>query len=205
VFNASSLAQAARFDVITGNWSTSPAVGLCNFSSSVTPTMVKVLSWNDPARTDLPGDADITLTEQSGGTTMFGTALTANRKVILPSTASTQLFNGWKRRIIKTTAAGTSFSITIYKSDGTTVIATIPAAVTGEVNIRWDRSPPAGGLGGFTIESRATPLVDSGYTAMTGTADKATALATSAVTLPQLAGRVMALQAALTAAGVVSA
>jgi len=42
---------------------------------------------------------------------------------------------------------------------------------------------------------------DTGWTAMTGTTDKATAYDTATVTLPQLAGRVMALQAALTAHG----
>lgn len=46
---------------------------------------------------------------------------------------------------------------------------------------------------------------DTGWTAMTGTADKATAFATSTVTLAQLAGRVMALQTALTAHGIVGA
>lgn len=42
---------------------------------------------------------------------------------------------------------------------------------------------------------------DTGWTAMIGTTDKATAYDTATVTLPQLAGRVMALQAALTAHG----
>jgi hypothetical protein len=46
---------------------------------------------------------------------------------------------------------------------------------------------------------------DTGWTAMTGTPDKATAFATSTVTLSQLAGRVMSLQAALTAHGIVGA
>ncbi len=42
---------------------------------------------------------------------------------------------------------------------------------------------------------------DTGWGAMTGTPDKATAFATSSVTLAQLAGRVMSLQAALTTHG----
>lgn len=46
---------------------------------------------------------------------------------------------------------------------------------------------------------------DTGWTAMTGTADEATAYATGTVTLPQLAGRVMALQAALTTHGLIGA
>ena len=46
---------------------------------------------------------------------------------------------------------------------------------------------------------------DTGWTVMTGTSDKATAYATSTVTLAQLAGRVMALQAALTTHGLIGA
>lgn len=42
---------------------------------------------------------------------------------------------------------------------------------------------------------------DTGWTAMTGSTNKATSYATSTVTLAQLAGRVMALQAALTTHG----
>lgn len=44
---------------------------------------------------------------------------------------------------------------------------------------------------------------DTGWVAMTGTPDESTAYATSTVTLPQLAGRVMALQAALTTHGLI--
>lgn len=44
----------------------------------------------------------------------------------------------------------------------------------------------------------------TGWTAMTGTADKATARATSTITLEQLAERVKAIQDALTAAGILA-
>jgi hypothetical protein len=46
---------------------------------------------------------------------------------------------------------------------------------------------------------------DTGWTAMTGTPDKATSYATSTVTLAQLAGRVMAMQTALTTHGILGA
>lgn len=46
---------------------------------------------------------------------------------------------------------------------------------------------------------------DTGWTAMTGTTDKASAFATSTVTLAQLAGRVMAMQTALTTHGLLGA
>ena len=46
---------------------------------------------------------------------------------------------------------------------------------------------------------------DTGWTAMTGTPDKASAFATGSVTLAQLAGRVMSMQAALTTHGLLGA
>lgn len=46
---------------------------------------------------------------------------------------------------------------------------------------------------------------DTGWTAMTGTPDESTSYATGSVTLPQLAGRVMALQTALTTHGLIGA
>jgi hypothetical protein len=45
----------------------------------------------------------------------------------------------------------------------------------------------------------------TGFTAMTGSPDKATSYATGSVTTAQLAGRVAALQAALTAHGIIGA
>jgi hypothetical protein len=44
---------------------------------------------------------------------------------------------------------------------------------------------------------------DTGWTAMTGTPDESTSYATGTITLPQLAGRVMALQTALTTHGLI--
>jgi hypothetical protein len=58
------------------------------------------------------------------------------------------------------------------------------------------------------IKINSTQVVqqrETGYTAMTGTSDKATAYATSTVTLAQLAGRVMALQTSLTTHGLIGA
>lgn len=62
---------------------------------------------------------------------------------------------------------------------------------------------------GFTgIQFNGTQVVgarDTGWTAMTGTSNESTAYATSTVTLAQLAGRVMALQTALTTHGLIGA
>ena len=54
-------------------------------------------------------------------------------------------------------------------------------------------------------ETQVVGVRATGWTAMTGTTDKASAFATSTVTLVQLAGRVMALQAALTLHGLIGA
>jgi hypothetical protein len=58
------------------------------------------------------------------------------------------------------------------------------------------------------LRINATQVVgarDTGWNAMTGSSDKGTAYDTATVTLPQLAGRVMALQAALTTHGLLGA
>lgn len=61
---------------------------------------------------------------------------------------------------------------------------------------------------GGSLQVSGTKVVgarDTGWTAMTGSPDKATAYATGTVTLAQLAGRVAFLQAALTAHGLIGA
>jgi hypothetical protein len=69
---------------------------------------------------------------------------------------------------------------------------------------------PKGALGGYQftptgIKLNGVQVVgarETGWAAMTGAADKATVYAVGTVTLPQLAGRVKAMQDALTAAGI---
>lgn len=61
---------------------------------------------------------------------------------------------------------------------------------------------------GKVLKNNSTQVLgarNTGWTAMTGSADKATAYDTSTITLPQLAGRVMNLQIALTTHGVIGA
>lgn len=57
----------------------------------------------------------------------------------------------------------------------------------------------------FLNDVKVVGTRDTGWTAMTGSTDKATSYATSTVTLAQLAGRVMAIQAALTTHGILGA
>lgn len=62
------------------------------------------------------------------------------------------------------------------------------------------------GTAGYAISgTKVVGARDTGWTAMTGSADESTAYATGTVTLAQLAGRVMALQAALTTHGLIGA
>ena len=62
------------------------------------------------------------------------------------------------------------------------------------------------GVNGYAINGiKVVGARDTGWTAMTGTANEATVYDTATVTLAQLAGRVMALQAALTTHGLIGA
>ena len=81
---------------------------------------------------------------------------------------------------------------------------------TGAIKARWDGSANwslAGTVAAATAYKVGADQVvgarDTGWTAMTGTPDKATPYATSTVTLAQLAGRVAELQAILTAHGLI--
>jgi hypothetical protein len=82
--------------------------------------------------------------------------------------------------------ANKSFSAVIHSPTGTNTHQW--SAATYKVN------------GVQVLTSRQT-----GFVAMTGTPDKGSTFATSSVTLAQLAGRVMSLQAALTSHGIIGA
>ena len=80
---------------------------------------------------------------------------------------------------------------------------------SGGLDVGSNADPAAGYVNALNGHKVATTQVVgariTGYTAMTGTPDKATAYATSTVTLPQLAGRMMQLQADLTTHGLIGA
>lgn len=102
------------------------------------------------------------------------------------------------------TTAGTVTAATVTVS-GTVTGATVAStgAMTAGTTIT-----ATGNVKGATYLVGANQVVaarDTGWTAMTGTPDKVTVFATSTVTLAQLAGRVMQLQAALTAHGLIGA
>lgn len=117
-------------------------------------------------------------------------------------------------------APGTLNILTSYKSADTHVRFTINE--TGRMD--WgsgaatqDTYLARGASGGLTTggifqttalwvgSNQVVGARDTGWTAMTGSPDESTAYATGTVTLPQLAGRVAALQAALTTHGLIGA
>jgi hypothetical protein len=102
--------------------------------------------------------------------------------------------------------------VTITRSTGLTTMNNLSATITaGTINnaVIGGTTPLAGTfttLTATTIKVGANQVVgarQTGWTAMTGTPDLSTVFATSTVTLAQLAGRVMALQAALTTHGLI--
>ena len=98
-------------------------------------------------------------------------------------------------------ATGSGVTISALGSDANVAITLTPKG-TGIVNFSSNINLPSGKV--FLVNS--TQVVgprDTGWTAMTGTADEVTSYATSSITLAQLAGRVMALQTALTAHGLI--
>jgi hypothetical protein len=74
------------------------------------------------------------------------------------------------------------------------------SGASNRVYFRMNASPAM-----FISSTQVVGARDTGWTAMTGTPDESTSYATGSVTLPQLAGRVMALQTALTTHGLIGA
>jgi hypothetical protein len=153
------------------------------------------------------GIAAITGTAQAGGASTITLAAGAS------ATNNDPTYIGHVITITGGTGSGQQALISTY--DGVTKVATVVTAwttipdATSTYSIRSSTERV-----GFTVS--ATPSIflnstqvvgtrDTGWTAMTGSSDKATAYATSTVTLAQLAGRVMALQAALTTHGLLGA
>lgn len=92
--------------------------------------------------------------------------------------------------------------VLFYTTPNTTTALTL--ALTINHNADLDSAGNMNVASGKVYKVNGTQVVgprDTGWTAMTGTPDESTAYATGSVTLPQLAGRVMALQAALTTHG----
>jgi hypothetical protein len=109
--------------------------------------------------------------------------------------------------------------VSINKTTTPAVALDVAGAIssTGDVNINSGKFIVTAATGNISATGSATAASyrvganqilgarDTGWSAMTGTSNKATVYDTSTVTLAQLAGRVMALQAALTSHGAIGA
>ena len=92
---------------------------------------------------------------------------------------------------------------TMTWGDGANPIdTTLARAVSGGLNLT---GPFQTSVAFYVGNNQVVGARNTGWTAMTGTPDESTAYATSTITLPQLAERVAALQAALTTHGLIGA
>ena len=122
-----------------------------------------------------------------------GTALTQGGHII---GRATETWSG--------TARGNKLEF--YTVPNTTTTITLAMTINQDAEV--DFAGNADVAGGKVYKVNGTQVVgarDTGWTAMTGTANENTSYDTASVTLPQLAGRVMALQAALTTHGLIGA
>ncbi len=125
------------------------------------------------------GNSAVNGTLNVSGATMFAAALSASGSVVF----------GLDLDVGNNTDIGGTLTVL-----GTTALANMTAA--GFINATTE----------FRVATiKVVGARNTGWTAMTGTPDESTAYATSTVTLPQLAGRVAAIQAALTTHGLLGA
>lgn len=154
------------------------------------------------------------------------TSSTAPSAIVSGNSLGNIQFSGWNTSAYAV-AAGVSSKSTATTWDGShngaflSFTTTADSSATGTEQMRLQGSgglsvgnanvatdPGAGGITASHHDVGSNQVVGArvtGYTAMTGTPDKATAYATSTVTLAQLAGRMMQLQADLTTHGLIGA
>ena len=101
----------------------------------------------------------------------------------------------------------TELSLTLGDSGGNALIEVNGASTNGNLILTPKGTGVVStGTNGFAISgTKVVGARDTGWAAMTGTANEATVYDTASVSLAQLAGRVMALQAALTTHGLIGA
>jgi hypothetical protein len=138
-------------------------------------------------------------------TTQAAISLKAGQRIYFnnAATASGNLEAGWRSTVFNgdylTYDSGDSrLKVIIGGSAIMTFHTTDAINVSRTINLSSGKVITVNGV--QVVQTRST-----GWTAMTGSADLATAYDTASVTLPQLAGRVMALQAALTGHGLIGA
>ena len=141
---------------------------------------------------------DVITSIQALGWTSAGAYTTTNSAAITLRAAET-----WSA-----TANGTSIFFATTPNTTAALATAMTIQNSGGISIGVGTADP--GIGKLAVTTAynvgSTQVVAAritGYTAMTGTPDKATAFATSSVTLAQLAGRVMQLQADFTTHGLI--
>jgi Pectate lyase superfamily protein len=112
---------------------------LTNVTASTCADFVRVDEWNDPARFQFNGDANVTLNYDSPMTQILDIAITANRTWTLPDgrqNGSNNLFSGRKFNLIRSTSS--SFAVAINDIAGTT-LATFNAGSRYNIELMWHR------------------------------------------------------------------
>jgi fibronectin-binding autotransporter adhesin len=141
-------------------------------------------------------DAALSINNQAGTSPGWKTLIGVGRNNGIPPMDPV---NGWVLKFIQTLGVGT-----LPGAGGLDFTNFVPTtAFMRGANFLLD---PSGNFTANTLNVGANKVVgarDTGWTAMTGSPDKATAYATGSMTLAQLAGRVAQLQASLTTHGLV--
>ncbi len=190
------------------------------FKISATAGQVSVLSTIDATTTT---DGALSC---AGGLSVAKTAVIGGRVIITNSGTDTLLdlntnSNGWR---LFSSAGGSHFGVwetstnyfpfVIYPNAPSSTISLMSSGLINVGRSMQIGSATGGDKGAGTINIASAYYIngaqvvgarDTGWTAMTGSTNKATVYDTSTVTLAQLAGRVMALQAALTTHGLLGA
>lgn len=158
---SSGTGRMARFGTLEGEFSayaSSPVCQLYNYGGSVTGQFIDVRDWTTTSKAQIVSGGTATLSYSSPQRIVFGAALTAPGKVLLPvggSNVGQNMFEARTFNIVKMASAGTSQPVNIYDSTGTVLVATMPASAAGIKTIRFYRVNPDGvttGLGFYIAD-----------------------------------------------------
>lgn len=196
-------AALANFYTISGSASTQPVLSVDGSATDIDLVLqAKGLGINMLRKTDTQ-TAAVSIAAQlrhllSSGTAAVGIGVGQN--FVVPNASGSNKIVATQEAIATNVTNGTENADLVWRLmvAGAAAAEKLRLKSTGELNLAT----------GGTIAVNGTKVMgarDTGWGAMTGTADKATAYATGTVTLAQLAGRVMAIQAALTTHGLLGA
>jgi hypothetical protein len=196
-------AALANYYTISGSASTQPVLSVDGSATDIDLVLQsKGLGVNMLRKTDTQ-TAAVSIAAQlrhllSSGTAAVGIGVGQN--FVVPNAAGSNKIVATEEAVATNVGNGTENADLVWKlmAAGAAAAEKLRLKSTGELNLAT----------GGSIAVNGTKVVgarDTGWGGMTGSADKATAYATGTVTLAQLAGRVMAIQAALTTHGLLGA